>query len=191
MNLVEVFRKIILANELDGSTAHAYKFSDADGINNGKSGYSFGICQMDINNNPTAIHCLRECGFTTDEIAGLKRQNVTPLAPFNAKLKAAAAVIDRYDAAQLQECLTVPLQLCQATDITFTGDEAKLHLADYHNQFYMSRGGKMHTFLLALKRPVERLDILVFRQQTLWGKKRPDDVRRRYDNIVRIYAESA
>lgn len=88
MNTLEIFSRVILANELDGSTAHAYRFSDPDGVRTGKSGWSFGICQFDINNNLQTIICLRECGFTTDEITGLKLHLIANMKPMNAKLLA-------------------------------------------------------------------------------------------------------
>ena len=183
-----LFRLIMLANELSGNLKAVYRFSDPDGVQTGKSGWSFGICQFDINNNPSATLCLRECGFTTDEIIGLKSQSI-PTAPLNAKLRAHADVIDSWDERQMYECLTVPLQRCKNSGITFVDDEAKFHLADYHNQFNMSRGGKMHCYLRSFNRPITREDILKFKLGLPWGKKRADDVYRRYNNIVRICAE--
>lgn len=185
MDSVATFRKIILLNELDGNTSAAYRFSDPDGVRTGKSGWSFGVCQYDINNNPSAILCLREAGFTTDEIATLKAQSA-PIAPFNAKLATCTKVIDKWDEKQLFECLTHPLQLCRESKVDFSCNETLFHLADYHNQFYMSRGGKMHRRIANLHRPVTPEDVLEFKLQLAWGIKRPDDVRRRYNNIVKV-----
>jgi hypothetical protein len=185
MNKLDIFRKIIIANELTGALDAVYRFSDPDGVRSGKSGWSFGCCQFDINNNPSAVLCLRDCGFTTDEIAVLKAQSA-PIAPFNAKLKAQSGIVDKWDNRQLCECITVPLQLCNQSKVRFSCDETFLHIADYHNQFYMSRGGKLHLFLAGLNRPVAPEDILNFKLSLLWGQKRPDDVKRRYNNIARI-----
>lgn len=185
MNLAERFRKIILANELDNSTAHIYRFSDPDGIRSGKSGWSFAICQFDINNNPRSILCLQACGFTTDEIAGLKAQTIADMAPMHAKLKAAATVVDTWGNAQLQECLTHATHLLTASAISFD-ESGLLACADYHNQFYMSKGGKLHRHLDTLHKIINAEDILAFKLTLPWGNKRPDDVRRRHQNIVRI-----
>lgn len=190
MNPQEIFHRVILANELDGSTAHAYKFSDPDGVRTGKSGWSFGICQFDINNNPRAIDCLRECSFTTDEIAGLKSQTIADMRPMHNKLLANCTVIDRYDDHQLGECLQWPAQLCKQSGIILELS-GLIALADYHNQFYMSRGGKMHTWLKTLRRPVTAQEIHTFKLDLPWGKKRADDVDRRHNNIMRILKEAA
>lgn len=185
MILADLFEKIIFRNELGGDSSLLYKFSDPDGIRTGKSGWSFGLSQFDINNNPRAIDCLRECGFTTDEISGLKVQTVSDMRPMHNKLLANCTVIDRYDDHQLSECLQWPAKLCKGAAIALE-ESGLLSLGDYHNQFYMSRGGKMHTHLKGLKRPVTAEDIYRFKLTLPWGKKRPDDVDRRYDNIMRI-----
>lgn len=182
------FRLVILANEVGNNTRAAYRFSDPDGVHTGKSGWSFGICQFDINNNPSATLCLRECGFVTDEILGLKAQTIR-IAPLNAKLRAASSVVDQWDERQLFECMTWPMRLCKESGITFDSEETKLHLADYHNQLNMSRGGKMHRYLSKLGRPVTAQDIFSFKMGIRWGRKRPDDVKRRYENIRRICSE--
>jgi len=190
MNPQEIFRRVIFANELDNSSSHIYKFSDPDGIRTGKSGWSFGMSQFDILNNPTAILCLRACSFTTDEIAGLKAQTIDNMKPMNAKLLANCTIVDRYDDGQLAECLQWPAQLCKQSGITLT-DGGLIALADYHNQFYMSKGGKMHKYLQYINRPVTAKEICKFKLSLPWGQKRPDDVDRRHDNIIRILKEAA
>jgi hypothetical protein len=189
MDIRELFEKIILANEHGGSTARIYKFSDPDGVKSGKSGWSFGLAQFDINNNPQAILCLRECGFTTDEIDRLKAQTLQAMKPMDTKLLANCTVVDRYDDQQLAECLCVPESLCKKSGIELTVG-GLLALADYHNQFYMSRGGKMHTWLQKLGRPVIAEDIRYFKESLPWGQKRPDDVQRRHDNIMKVLQEA-
>jgi len=190
MNKLELYRKIIFANELDNSISHVYKFSDPDGIRTGKSGWSFGMSQFDINNNPQAIICLRECDFTTDEIGRLKSQTLQDMKPMNTKLLANCTIVDRFDDQQFGECLQIPAELCKRSGIELT-DPGHLALADYHNQFYMSRGGKMHTHLQTLGRPVTAEDIYQFKLALPWGQKRPDDVKRRHNNIIRLIKEAA
>lgn len=187
---VNVFRQIILVNELGGDERLAFRFSDPDGVRTRKSGYSFGVCQFDINNNPEAILCLRQCGFTTDEIATLKAQTMH-VGKLEAKLAAHADIVARWDHRQLVECLEYPLSLCDKSGILLAGRETLYHLADYHNQFYMSRGGKMHKYLMSCGRPVDPTDVLHLKLSTAWGRKRPDDVHRRYNNISRIVGDAA
>lgn len=187
MDLSLMLYQAILANELDGNSDAAWRFSDPDGVNRGKSGWSFGLCQFDVANNPAAILCLRECGFTTDEIARLKNQTMQDMTAMNAKLRAAAWTVKKWDQMQLAECLTVPMTICSASGIVFANDEAKIHVADYHNQFYMSRGGKLHCFLKERMMPIVPEMILQFKLGLPWGKKAPDDVHRRYDNIARLF----
>lgn len=179
------FTKIILANELGGDLSLAYKFSDPDGERSGKSGWSFGICQFDINNNPNAIVALREMGFTTDEVARLRAQDV-PIEPMNAKLKANAETVNKWDRQQMRECLTLPFQYCTELGVDFTEEESFLAVADYHNQFYMSRGGKMYSWLRTRSCSVSPEMVRDFKLSLPWGVKRPADVVRRYENIARV-----
>jgi hypothetical protein len=182
MDSVGIFRQCLIRNEVGPDLDVIYRFEDADGVRSGKSGYSFGISQFDISNNPSAILCLRECGFTTTEIAGLKAQTVK-VAPLNAKLRAHSLVVDRWDQRQLIECLTVPITICRDSGIKFANSRTEFHLADYHNQLYMSRGGRMHSYLKSLGRPIYPADIFKLKLALDWGRKRPDDVKRRFKNI--------
>lgn len=188
MHPLEILERVILANENGCSTARVYKLSDPDGVESGKSGWSFGRSQFDINNNPQAILCLRECGFTTDEIAGLKAQTIADMRPMNTKLLANCTIVDRYDDQQLKECLQIPAALCKSSGIQLTTG-GLIALADYHNQFNMSKNGKMHCYLQKLGRPVTEADIYKFKLSLPWGQKRSDDVDRRHNNIVRILKE--
>jgi len=185
MGLLDSITAVILANELANNRRAIYRFSDPDGILSGKSGWSFGICQFDINNNPLAIDCLRQCLFTTDEIAGLKAQSIPDMHVMNGKLVASGPIVDHFDARQLEECLCRPSALCREARVQLT-DEGLIALADYHNQFYMSRGGKMHRHVQTIGRPVTAEDIRDFKLTLPWGKKRPDDVQRRHANIIKV-----
>ena len=188
------FSKALLANEIGGHMSLIYRFSDADGIHSGKSGYSFGISQFDINNNPAAVLALREMNFTTDEIAALKAQTAD-MDKMNAKLLYHKDVVDRWDRKQLVECLEWPLLLCHEINVLFSGEETLVHIADYHNQFYMSRGGKMYRWLKSVDDLITPEMIRDFKYTLPWGIKqqaRPrdkDDVWRRYYNIVKIMRE--
>ena len=179
MSIHEAFRQALLLNELSGNVNAAYRFSDASH----ESGLSFGVCQFDVSHNTVAVKCLREIGFTEDEIAAVKKKAGGGLSE---KLAAHKAIIDRYDAAQIKECLDHVLTIAKSRKITFASDEALLHAADYDNQYYMSNNGKMASALAALGRPVEPLDILNVKLKTAWGQKRPDDVKRRYNNIAKL-----
>lgn len=185
MKLLDALRKALLLNELSGNEKAAYRFSDASK----ESGLSFGVTQLDVSHNPTAVKCLRECGFTDGEIARLMKKQLA--AELSQRLAAHAEIIDRYDAAQIKECLDHVLLIARARKFTFANDEAILQAADYNNQFYMSTNGKMARALSTLDRPVTAEDILHVKLGTLWGQKRPDDVYRRYNNIKNLMAPKA
>ena len=191
----QLFARCLFTNEMGGMPASiVYRFSDPDGERSGKSGWSFGIVQYDINNNPNAILALREMGFTTDEISGLKAQTIADMSAMNDKLAAHKEIIDGWDRKQISECLTWPLYLCNEAGADFSSEETYLHIADYHNQFGMSRGGKMHLWIRGLHGKLLYPEMVrTFKYATDYGKKQlakkdpsKDDVRRRYDNIVRI-----
>jgi len=205
MNIVIVFTellklvcaKCIFANETGGSISVIYKFSDPDGVRSGKSGWSFGIVQYDILNNPNAIFALREMGFTTDEILGLKAQTISDMSTMDAKLIANKDIVDEWDRKQVDECITWPLSLCNEVGAFFSSEYSFLHIADYHNQYGMSRGGKMHSWIKSRSgTEITPEMIRDFKYTTLYGKAQlakndpsEDDVLRRYNNIVRISAK--
>jgi hypothetical protein len=189
MTLTEKFRKIIIQNELGGDLTEALKFSDPDGVRSGKSGWSFGVCQFDLSNNSMAATCLRECGFSENEIAALKEQtlDVTLLQP---KLRAAAEVVSRYDEQQLSSCLTRAQNVCSLFHVAAADDAAILAVADYDNQYHFSaidkKGFLVHE-LVTLGRPFTAQDILDYKlQHTKYGREYPEDCRRRYGNVVKI-----
>lgn len=186
--MVDLLRKILLENELSGDESLIYRFSDADGERTGRSGWSFGISQFDVNHNPDGILCLRDCDFTTDEISGLQQQSID-IEPMNGKLSFCSDIIDQYDNEHFDQTLKHISNLCKRSHI-FLESGVIYHLADYHNQFYMSRNGKMHSYLKMFKRRIKQVDILNFKLDTVWGKKRPDDVYRRYNNIVDLIGSS-
>lgn len=186
-----LFAKCILANELGGQLSLIYKFSDADGVRTGKSGWSWGIVQYDVSNNPNAIHALRDIGFTTDEIASLKSQDpLTDMEVMNAKLFSNKATVDMWDRIQLDECISVAQARVMDTNAELFDKYVLLHIADYANQFGMSRGGKLHSWLKDRIEPVTAEEIRDFKIMLPWGFKRPDDVMRRYGNIIRLTRQS-
>lgn len=186
---LQTFYKIICANELGNDLTLALKFSDADGVRSGKSGYSFGISQFDIQNNDTAAQCLKECGFSAAEILALRDQKITKaeLKEFEKRLAENANVVEKWDKIQIQGSLAHSAHLIICTGISIKDVETLYHIADYHNQFYFSRDGKLHKYLMKQLMPITAKTILDFKlNETAWGKKRPDDVKRRYLNIVEI-----
>lgn len=189
MELVPLLRKILLANELGGNAEAAYRFSDADGPQ-GRSGYSFGLCQFDLSHNREAETILGQCGFTPSEITALKRQEVDAR-QYNQRLAAQRDVIDAADRRELAGIISHVRNVERLKAFRFADELAVLAAADYHNQFYMSINGKLATYCALLGRPVTHADIFDFvLHQTAWGKKRPDDVRRRHSNVRRIWDEA-
>ncbi len=187
-----LFARCIIANELGNSITLAYRFSDPDGVRSGKSGWSFGVCQYDINNNPNAEKVLKECGFSRAEIDALRAQTID-VEPLNIRLVEHKDVISKWDARQLQECLVRSLTNCMALNTDFSSEEVILHLADYDNQFYFAHDGKLYTWLKYIVNwPLTPELFLNWKlKNTAWGKDHKEDVERRYDNIRKIYAERA
>lgn len=192
------FAKALFRNECGGKQSLVYVWSDADGVRTGKSGYSCGLTQMDINNNPNALLLLRDLGYTTDEVKALRAQDpALDMNAMNAKLLAARDVVDKWDRKQISECLSWPLQLCNDINVDFKDEEAFIHVADYHNQFGMSRGGKMYVYLRDCHKEVTGEMIRDFKYTLPYGiaqrqKDRDhDDVWRRYYNIVQLMREEA
>lgn len=187
-----LFTKCIIANELGGDLSLVYIFSDPDGVRTGKSGWSFGVVQYDINNNASALLALRDMDFTTEEILGLKAQTID-IKAMNQKLVDHKDIVDSWDMKQLLECLTWSLKLCNEVKTDFTDEAAFLSTADYHNQFGFSRGGRLYTFLKGHTQPVSSEMIRDFKYTLPWGIKQlakndpsKDDVFRRYSNIIKI-----
>jgi len=183
----ELFEEVIFANELDDNKELIYQFSDPDGERSGKSGWSFGKCQFDIANNPNAVLALREMDFTTDEIKALRDQTgLIAISFLNMKLMDGHEIVDKWDNRQVMECLEWPLLLCNEIGVELDSVESFLHIADYHNQLYFSRRGKLYNTLKAFKHSAAPSDILAFKLSIPWGIKKPKDVYRRYKNIRRI-----
>jgi hypothetical protein len=186
-SLNDLFRLVILANELDNSIALVLCFSDPDGVRSGKSGWSFGVCQFDTQNNDSALDCLRACGFTSDEIKGIVLQAVD-VKPLAVKLAAHADIVENYDTAQLSKCLNDALNFDTQFGVPLADTTAILAQADYTNQ-YGSMGNGSKVYYLGLGRPITAEDILDFKlNHTVYGKAHPDDCRRRYNNLLRIVA---
>lgn len=186
--MIGTVRKVILLNELDNNPVAAYRFSDPDGVKSGKSGWSFGICQFDINNNSMAALCLRECGFTAAEINALKAQTCQSMLLMDKKLQAARTVVDAWDSRQIEDCVTRVQQLSELGRYAYADDKAFVMAADYHNQFYLSKGGKFDTWAKEFGAPITDYDVYKFKLRLPWGMKREDDVKRRYFNVLKVMA---
>lgn len=168
----------IAMNEISGNLSVAYRFSRASG---GNSGYSFGRSQFDVSNNPFVSQFLRnKCGFTAEDINTLLRLE-KDISGLNNKLREHKKEIDEYDLQHTKEMITYLGTLL--SDLDVENEETFVHLVDYHNQFNLSKNGKMHRYLQTLKFATCE-NILNFKlNQTKWGKEHPHDVKRRYNNI--------
>jgi hypothetical protein len=181
----ELFREVILLNELDGNLKLAFQFSDPDGERTGKSGWSFGVCQFDTRNNDQALKCLAACGFAQDEIHGIVDQTID-VRPFSARLKAASNIIAQYDEAQLSRCIYSAMNFYAAHGLPVTDTGMILASADYVNQ-YGSQGEQFSAFMKGVNRPLVARDVLDFKlDHTKYGREHPKDCVRRYNNILHI-----
>lgn len=178
----EKVMNIIATNEIDGILSVAYRFSKAPW---GKSGYSFGRSQFDVSNNPSVSQFLRnKCGFTDDDINTLLKlsKDITGL---NDKLIEHKKEIDAYDLQHTKGMIKHVADLVGELDVQ--SEETFVHLVDYHNQFYLSKNGKMHRYLQTLKFATCE-NVFNFKlAHTKWGKEQPEDVTRRYVNIRNHY----
>lgn len=183
--LNELFRLVILANELDNNEKAALRFSDPDGVLSGKSGWSFGVCQFDTRNNGESLKCLADCGLTQDEIHGIVDQTID-VKPLALNLISHKDTVAKYDEAQLSHCLDSAVNFNNAHCIPVTDTAALLAQADYVNQ-YGSMGDGFAAYLKGINRPVEAHDILTFKiEHTKYGKEHPKDCQRRYDNLMKV-----
>lgn len=183
--LNDLFRKLIFRNECDNNPSVVYRFSDPDGVHSGKSGYSFGISQFDINNNDSAAQCLKECGFDSVLIQKIKDQTID-VGPLASRLKANAPVIDKWDTRQLSYCLNRALNFCTSRGVPLSDSAAILAVADYFNQ-YGSMGDGAEAYFDELGRPITAEDVLNFKlTHTKYGKEHPGDCQRRFDNLAKI-----
>jgi len=179
--LNSLFRKLILWNELDGNEGAALRFSNASK----SSGLSFGVSQLDITHNNSAVACLIECGFKADAIALLKAkaEGWRAMSPY---LAAHADIIARYDEAQLKHCLDKSLDFALSHGVAMADTRAILAAADYVNQ-YGSEGAGFLAFMNELGRPFTAEDVLTFKLSvTKYGREHPADCQRRYDNISKV-----
>ena|SRR5271157_3947641 len=183
MDIFDAVRRTIIDNEIGCDATLAYVFSKAKG---GKSGRSFGICQFDINNNPSSLLCLRECEFTTDEVWELKNTFPLELEPFNEKLKLHHDIVDRWDGQQIRDCITRVENNCTRGGFIPADMTAKVMMCDYNNQYNFSVGGKLYAFCQTLKRPVTAGDIYGFKKLTKWGQEDPEDVKHRYNTVLKV-----
>jgi len=189
--LNELFRLVIIANERGGDPSVAWKFSDPDGERSGKSGWSFGDSQFDTQNNAQAIACLKECGFTQEQIDGVVKQTID-VKPLNALLFAHKDIIAKYDDAQLSHCINSAVNFCEARKLPVTDTAALLMLSDTVNQ-YGSLGDGSAAYLGKLDHPITAEDIL--NMKLTWkyataSKRGHDDTVRRYDNLIAIVSKA-
>ena len=177
-NLIDIkeVMKVLALNEISGNEKVITKFSFAGGI----SGYSFGRSQFDVKHNPNSRSFLiNSCGFTQKDIDRLLALD-KDISDLNEKLVAHRAEIDEYDLKHVKDMIDYVSSLDGIPDITL---KTFVHLVDYHNQFSLSKNGKLHSWIKTRSTLVPE-DLLEFKlQQTKWGREQPQDVKRRWINI--------
>ena len=178
-------KQMLLLNECGGDESLIYKFSDADGVRTGRSGYSYGISQFDIENNWDAILTLMDCGFRPKDLKRLYVQ-VGDISDLNIVLQASADIIDEADDRHVADMIR-HCNIFNAID----DDSTLAMIIDYHNQLRFDIGGKLHRYLLGMLedgREINANTIYQFKlNHTLWGQKRPDDVERRCKNTLEVF----
>ena len=173
---LEKIMKVIALNEISGNENVICKFSYAGG----KSGYSFGRSQFDVTHNIKARNFLKNiCGFTEQDINKLLNLD-KDIGYLNERLKLFRTHIDKLDKEHIRDMVNYVASLDELPQ--FENEKTFVHLVDYHNQFNLSRNGLMHNFIKS-KKILTSQDILNFKLGLKWGKKTPQDVKRRYLNI--------
>lgn len=187
--LYDMFRWVILANELDDNPAFITRFSDPDGVRSGKSGWSYGLCQFDTQNNPLALKCLKDCGFSPEEIEGIVKQTID-VKPLEKRLQENKEIIDRYDDIQLSGCVSRAANVMAKHNIMVADDACILAIADYDNQYSLSDNlspGHLLGYLAGLGRACTAEDVLDYKlKHTKYGNEHPRDCHRRYENLIKI-----
>jgi len=177
----------LLANELDGNRATAYRFSKAS---SGTSGLSFGLCQWDLSNNLKAASILKECGFKQYEIAALESGRLNDLSKLDSRLAEVKDIVDKHDRLEISQIVLWVRDCLQSANIQAADDEAFVHLCDYHNQFNLGQHGKCIQYLQKLNCPVTAQHVREFKlDHTKWGEtqKGKNDINRRWDNIHKLF----
>lgn len=192
--VLDTLYKALSKNEISDLDIYRYGFSDADGYRKGTSGITFGVSQFDLfTNRKEATEILLDCGFSKSQIDNIANQrlSLSEIKNLSSLLKTpkAKAVIDNADKRQMKELLdTMQLYLLNKgiTEIYLSGFIAA---CDYLNQIGATANGALVTFIKNNYQDgklVSNLDIKNFKKTILWGKKRPDDVERRFNNIEKV-----
>lgn len=191
MNLAfSAMQKIFVLNET-GNISNIYKFSDADGLKNLKSGYSFGLLQYDVNANPVvATNLLTSIGFTKTEIQRIMARDAK-ISDLQLKLQTpmAKSIIDKHDKEEIGKYITYILTSFNDLKGKIKDLRTFVELIDFHNQFHMNVNGGMHTFLKTIisnGKTITAEDIKSFKLKTKYGQQYPKDVNRRFDNITSV-----
>lgn len=174
---LEKIMKVIALNEISGNENVICKFSYAG---SGKSGYSFGRSQFDVTHNIKARNFLKNiCGFTDQDIKKLLNLDKN-IGYLNERLKLFRTHIDKLDKDHIQQMVNYVASLDGLPE--FADEKTFVHLVDYHNQFNLSKNGLMHNFIKS-KKILKSEDIYNFKLGLKWGRKAPQDVKRRFMNI--------
>jgi hypothetical protein len=188
--LFDLAMDAVTKNEIGDFLPLAYKFSDPDGIQTGKSGYSFGRVQFDIENNWIAIECLRACGFRPKDLDRLFEQR-GDISDLDRKLSDKSNIVDQYDRSHVESSVHHCATVLGSSGVQLKDTETMIHIIDYHNQFYLSRDGKMHNWLKGRAGEINSKDILYFKLHfTKWGESDHGelDIRRRWVNINNMFS---
>ena len=177
-------KEMLLQNECSGDTDLIYKFSDADGLRTGRSGYSYGISQFDIENNWDAILTLMDCGFRPKDLKRLYLQQ-GDISDLNNILEASADYIDEADNRHINDMI-------KHCDIYNEIEGAALAMIiDYHNQLRFDIGGRLYCYIQDVHKfggDITPAIIHWFKlNHTKWGQDRKDDVERRYKNTLVVF----
>ena len=201
----EKFRSLMIENELGGNLNDAYVLTKCGA---GKSGYSFGLIQMDLSVNSTGRDIFKSAivagGITNSFVEMIMKKVINyaniltkdELAMINEALSKPAArlIVDRsfdlfYDsyASKIDRFIKIWSKV-ESKKLFLSKSFTQLFLFDYNNQFNISAGGKFDVFISGLDK-INSFEMLRYLMNTKYATDKlaqKKDLIRRFSNVIKF-----
>lgn len=191
--IIDKYMKLLSENEVSGREEYIYRFTNKSVL--GKRNVTIGLSQHDFHargSSDVGLNKLLESfGCTENEIKSIFDNTYSDklLKKLNDKMETGDfnKIIDNLDKKYAHKtylhCKKV-LSKCFKYSVE---DRVFIMIMDYHNQYYFSDGGKLFRHIRdSINNVLTEKFIVDYKLNTLFGKKRPDDVMRRYENMYRV-----
>lgn len=187
-------KEALLLNELSGNKSAGLRLSWAGNTN---SGISFGYHQIDTKHNSLGFKLLTNWGVTNYDLEQIKNFNSNPNSKsFNIFKKSSSCFrieeILKKNKNEIEKLYDDSLmgyikyfKEIGIDKLPIKDEKTLVQLIDYHNQFNLSKDGKMHKFLKEQKEIDSNLILNFKNTQLKWGQSKEgrDDIMRRFKNI--------